>query len=294
MISKNIFIILVIFIVIGLVIYFFYNCDQTTISDNPKTTEYSIKIAPTKKKVRFNDDIQYNYYKNYPINKPINTSGKSKDKYYLTPYPKTKHQISSEERVNTHFSSDSDTNINSDSCKKIEHFNKTDIDIDKIISSAKPKPKPNAISNIIPSNLDTTNPEDKWDSSFGLLLMSQQEQADYFVKMMDNHKKYDKSMGEFYEYLTDQSTIIKTDTTIDPFKPSTRSEKLKGKAVSDIYNEQVAGPEAKPLKIKSKCDGLTTYVGDSEMTGGKIYGTNLFGFDGYTDQCRSATFGNEF
>jgi hypothetical protein len=329
MIQKNIFTILTIFIVVSLVIYFFYNSNQNTMVGRPESSEYfvdmasirekntnaSILLPTTKKKVTFNDNVQYNYYQ-YPNNNSYtqkstgynHRSGAKKklrkrDKSQQTPYAKEVSYSDSDSVSYQERDSDSGTDTRSNRCNPndpncdIDIDSSTDfeeINIDRILSENKPKPVINLETKIIPSNLETNDSGDTWDSSFGLPLMSQRERADYFVKMMDNHKKFDTSMGEFYDYLTDQSTVIKTDTTIDPFKPSIRSGNLKGKAVSDIYDEQVAGPQAKPKKIKFKNEMGTTYMDESEMNGGKISGTNLFGFNGYIEQCKPASFGNEF
>lgn len=296
MITQNIFTILTIFIVVSLVIYFFYNSNDNlnlSLARN-KPSEYFIKMTNelpvTKKKVRFDDNIQYNYYK-YPHKDDSHRSPKLKkklkrDKSQQTPYMRLPESDSDSEIKSPNYVSDTS---DIDSSSDFEEIN-----IDKILSETKPRPIINLETKITPSNLEVNIDDTTWDSSFGLPLMSQMEKSDYFAKMMDNHKKYDKSMGEFYEYLTDQSTVIKTDTTIDPFKPSVRSSNLKGKAISDIYDEQVAGPQAKPKKIKFKNEMGTTYVDESDMNGGKISGTNLFGFTGYADNNKSAMFGNEF
>src|SRR5277367_150470 len=110
--------------------------------------------------------------------------------------------------------------------------------------------------------------------------------------MQQNHKKYEKSVSEFAKYQTDRSTLIQTDTTINPFKPDHRSDQLKGKTVKEIYDTQVAGPRAKPKKIKKKTTNGTTYVDESELNGGAISGTeNLHGFDGIGDSHKTAAFG---
>lgn len=331
MIIKNIFTILTIFIVVSLVIYFFYNSNQNTIIGRSKSSEYFVDMASlreknthassllpilqtTKKKVTFDDNVQYNYYQ-YPSNNSYtqkstgynrisNTKKRliKRDKLQQTPYAigtmlYSDSDSESDNKSNRQSPNSTDRGTDRGTDRDIDIDSPTDfeeINIDRILSENKPKPVINLETKIIPSNLETNDSGDTWDSSFGLPLMSQRERSDYFVKMMDNHKKFDTSMGEFYDYLTDQSTVIKTDVTIDPFKPSVRSGNLKGKAVSDIYDEQVAGPQAKPKKIKFKNEMGTIYADESEMNGGKISGTNLFGFNGYIEQCKPASFGNEF
>jgi len=148
---------------------------------------------------------------------------------------------------------------------------------------------------VIPSNVDQTDPNDTWDSSFGLPLMSADEKRDYFNRMQQNHKKLEKSLGEFTEYLTDRSTVIKTDTSIDPFKPCHHSPSLQDQTIKDIYDSQVSTYKAKPKKILKATKSETVYQHESELNGGKINGTKgLHGFDGIGDTFKAASFGNEF
>lgn len=140
---------------------------------------------------------------------------------------------------------------------------------------------------------DTKN-TDTWDSSFGLPLMNPDEKKRFFEKMQQNHKKFGQSMDEFTAYKTDRSTIIKTETTIDPFKPDHRSEFLQGKPISDIYDSQVSTIKAKPKNVKKKTSNQIIYEEESELNGGHINGTSLYGFDGVVDDYKTAAFGNEF
>jgi hypothetical protein len=148
---------------------------------------------------------------------------------------------------------------------------------------------------VIPSNVDQTDPNDTWDSSFGLPLMSADEKRDYFNRMQQNHKKLEKSLGEFTEYQMDRSTVIKTDTSIDPFKPCHHSPSLQDQTIKDIYDSQVSTYKAKPKKVLKTTKSETVYQHESELNGGKINGTKgLHGFDGIGDTFKAASFGNEF
>ena len=257
MTSKNIFNILVIFIMIGFIIYSFYNCNQIQ-----TTSDYSVKpksilnesYGPTtmnsspKKKVSFNPNIQYYNYESHSPPKFITKSAK------MDKIPK----------------------------------------IDNILKENESTPKINLAGNIIPSNFDIINPNQQWDSSFGLPLMDKKEQAAFFAKMMDNYGKYTDTLDKFGQYVTDQSTIIKTETTIDPFKPTVRSAQLAGKTVQEIYDEQVRGPQAIPKKIKARTDHGIVYQNESELNGGKMRGTDLVGVNQLGDTWESAAFGNGF
>ena len=147
---------------------------------------------------------------------------------------------------------------------------------------------------ILPVNLEEENPNDTWDSSFGLPLMTDNAKQKFAAKMHQNHKLYQKSLSQFNKYQLDNSTLIKTDITIDPFKPEKNSKNLKGKTIGQIYDEQVAGPKAIPKKIKTRTPTSIIYENESEMNGGRIKGTNLCGFDGISGSYKTAAFGNEF
>ena len=294
-ISENLFIVLTIFAVVAGVIYFFYNSSTNryeSFAPNPTQT-YSIQfskevqlrpqpqlltqpqplIQSPKKRVRFDDNIKCAFYKKYP-----------------NEVRKKKTEVEPDPVVDLILSEATSVSKSRPSPKP----------------QPKPQPKPKPQTNelepqlrlpsdsIIPSNLDLATMGDTWDASFGLPLMSQKEQGDYFARMMDNYKKYDKAVGEFYEYQTDQKAILKTDTTIDPFKPSTRSACLNGKAVADIYDEQVAGPQAIPKEIRKVTASETFYADESAMNGGRIRGSDLFGINGHGDNFESAAFGNGF
>lgn len=147
---------------------------------------------------------------------------------------------------------------------------------------------------IIPSNLDLSTMGDSWDSSFGIPLMSKQEQSDYVARMINNHKKFNGAVTQFFDYVTDQKAVLKTDVSIDPFSPANGANKLRGKTVGEIYDEQVAGPQAVPMKIKSVGPMETIYENENPMNGGDFPGTHLKAFDSHAAMCKQATFGNEF
>lgn len=252
---NNPFIIIFIFLLFSVIIYVYYNYS----TEVPETNKFKLdkKLINKKKpkKVHFNDNIEYKYFSA--------RSSSTSDKKYVD---KLVSDIISDNKVGQ------------------EDDNKSFVEID-------------LENNVVPSGISDPyhNPEDTWDASFGLPLMSKDEKNKYFSKMQKNHKEYGKSMSEFTKYQTDNSTLIKTDITIDPFKPEHKSATLKGKTIKEIYDEQVAGPKAVPKKIKKKTPSKTIYENESEMNGGEISGTDgLHGFDGVTGSHKSASFGNEF
>lgn len=167
-------------------------------------------------------------------------------------------------------------------------------DSDYSDTSATSNKSTNSIENneILPSNLDTSNDDETWDAGFGIPLATEVKKKLHADELVNDHKKYSKSFGKFNQYLTDNSAIIKTDITIDPFKPEEKSKTL-DKTIREIYDEQVAGPKAIPKKIKTITKNSIIYEEDSEMTGGNVMGTNLVGFDGNSNY-QSADFGNGF
>lgn len=139
----------------------------------------------------------------------------------------------------------------------------------------------------IPNSLDK-DIEPRWDSAFGAPLMSAAEKKKFTDSIKKDHKQYERSLGKFSQYLMDKSTVI------EPFKPNTKSSKLKGRPIQDIYNEQVAGPKAKPKQIKRKTDTMIVYDDETEMNGGSLGGTDVNAFDENFASHKLAAFGNEF
>jgi hypothetical protein len=285
-ISQNLFTIITTFIVIGGIIYFFYNAS----SNKTVVEKYAVILNQPPKRVRFDENVTCNYYTKHPNEIQKKMSEKNNDEKILDKII-SNSQNTPQNPVNiphTYYPEQKKVNLDKIQSvgvvKEDVYYNQRDKNILSQINS----------DSIIPSNLDLSTMGDSWDANFGMPLMSKKEQGDYFARMMDNHKKYDKSVGEFFEYVTDQKAVLKTDTTIDPFKPSTKSNTLKNKAVSEIYNEQVAGPQAVPKKIKRVTDNETYYDDETAMNGGKITGSNLFGMDEYSHQFETATFGNGF
>ncbi|XWV24829.1 hypothetical protein QJ856_gp0954 [Tupanvirus deep ocean] len=278
MISNNIILIIFILIVIGIVVYFYYNYkNASTIQGG--NIHVTTKDKNTKK-VRFNNNVEYNTYQN-----KFSTSNRLSDSLNQSPLqsplssPSRRNKIDVDSIFSSGLSSDS---------------NQEEIDLvdDNSVSSVSSSPM--AMQTICPSNLDQTDPEAMWDASFGLPLMTKEDKKKFITKMQKNHKDFQKSLGQFTQYQMDDSTIIKNDTTIDPFKSDHRSKSLKGRTVKEIYDEQVAGPKAKPKRIKAQTSTTTIYEDETEINGGKIKGTNLHAFDGINDGFKTAAFGNEF
>lgn len=268
MVLNNIIIIIIVLIIIGVIVYFYYNCKNTAISNNSMTSKNNIFVTKNNKspkKVRFNDNIKYNTYKKNSI--------LSNSIEMLSPGSKIDVD-SIFTSIGKNSSSDSPNSIN----ESIKSINSSESD--------------NSENNNFCSH-NYNQPEEVWDASFGLPLMSKEEKHKYIKQMHKNHRKYQKSFGKFTQYQTDNNTLIQTDTTINPFKEAKGSKSLKGNTVREIYDKQVAGPIAKPKKIKSKSDNKTFYEDEMEMNGGKIKGTNMCGFDN-SNEFRSAAFGNEF
>lgn len=263
MISNNIFILIIILIIIGIAVYFSYTYyilpKQSNITNRDITVNkerfYDIGNISTPDPIRNNNRIKRNKKKvRFNNNVTYNTYVNKKDSSLEVSYPKATDTSAS---ISTYFSSD-----------------------------------------IYPNNFDT-NTEAAWDDSFGLPLMNKEDKNKFVEKIHRDNSNYQKSMSQFSKYQTDNSTLIKTDVTIDPFKVESNSKSsdnstLRGKSIKDIYDQQVAGPKAKPKKIQSTTDSFIIYNNEDENNGGKIKGTDLYGYDGVSDDFKMAAFGNDF
>lgn len=283
MITKNIITIIIIIFAIGVATLYYYKFSKD------KSTQHSTNIR-SDKIISGSDTIgiikNNNFSENYktkPILKQKNKSTPRKstkkvkfnDNLEYIEYIAQKHNLNKKMEIDL----DSDDD---------------DVDVAGMPEPAQYEPT-SSKTKIIPSNVDQTDPTDTWDSSFGLPLMSAAEKRDYFYKMQENHKKLEKSMGEFTDYQMDRSTVIKTDTSIDPFKPSHHRSSLQDQTIKDIYDSKVSTYKAKPKKILKKTKSETVYQHESELNGGNINGTKgLHGFDGIGDSFKAASFGNEF
>lgn len=289
MISKNIIILIIALIAIGIIVYFYYHYSNST--DNvikPKLYKYKLnKRKPfkksqqkSKKKVRFNDKVEYNIYQN---NQNSSMEKESyQDIFDLDSSPSgdlISSPIKSPQSQNSLDSLDSLLfyGINSLSPKSDIINNGMEIELD---------------SDIMPCN--HLSPEEKWDAHFGLPLMNKEEKKKYTNKILKDHKLYGNSLGKFTEYQMDRNTINQNETTINPFKPNHQSCQLKNKTIKEIYDEQVAGPKPIPKKIEKITKDGITYQNESELNGGRLKGTYLKAFDNINDPYKNATFGNEF
>ena len=176
--------------------------------------------------------------------------------------------------------------------KQLSGSSKDSIDVDKLFSPSIASDEKS--ETVYPSNLDRTDPEELWDANFGLPLMTHNEKQKYVAKMQKNYKDYEKSLGKFVKYQTDDSTIIKTDASINPFSADQIDKIFKGKTIKEIYDDQVAGPKAKPKQIKYQTSTSLVYENESELNGGQLQGTNLCAFDSDTTGFKSANLKNEF
>jgi hypothetical protein len=177
---------------------------------------------------------------------------------------------------------------------QIQHQTNNSIDVDSICypsESCNESDMDKSETVICPSNLDRQ--DDLWDAQFGLPLVDEKSKRKSINKIKHEHDKYGKSLGKFNSYQMDKNTIIKTDTTIDPFKSENR-HLLQGKSIGDIYDKQVSGPKAPPKKILRRSSSSVIYENESDMNGGVLNGTTLHGYDGSAGGFQSANFENEF
>lgn len=281
MVADNTITFFLIIIIIGILAYVYYK--KANVLDNQYITPKKPTKKPTKKSTKKPNKKNKNNKHKSPV--PISLS--------LSPIKTLSPSISiNDTYVNDDYTNDTETTDNTeesdDLTNSILNDNLRGINTDNENTG-------NATGNdVCPCNLDMTNPEDLWDSNFGLPLMTKDEKNSFVAKMQQNNRDYQKSLGQFTKYQMDDSTLIKTDITIDPFKPEHLSGTLKGRSIREIYDEQVAGPKVIPKKIKSKTFGLTIYENETENNGGHIKGTSLYGYDGINNEPQSAYFGNQF
>jgi hypothetical protein len=296
MLSRNIIIILVVIFIVGFGAYIYYQFNEDKDQFNEDTNKIESFSMSTDNTSKYTKGVMSSRTEE-PIcvlgdgpqrilkKKSIHTQNKSKSQSLSKRNLENKSNISDDNspivilsKKHSDLFSDRDDN---------DTYSPTEVELDDTMM-------PNDM-HLMPSNYDQTDPNETWDESFGLPLMSKEEKKKFFNKMQQNHKKYEKSISEFAKHQTDRSTIIKTDTTIDPFKPDHRSKKLKGQTIKEIYDAQVAGPKAKPKKIKNRTSTTVVYENESELNGGLLSGTKeLHGYDGINNSHKSADFGNEF
>lgn len=261
--SNSIILIIVILIITWLIVYFYYHHKNKIKNNLPSikssyTPDQNLSKSNKRKnkKVRFSKDIEYRTYKKIDVDD------------ILTP-----------KEYNNYFGKNETDNAINKSNKQVNR-------LQTIPNSNNPLP--------LPSNLEQDNSGDQWDSNFGVPLYTKDEQKIFVEKMQRNMENYARSLGDMVQYQTDKNIIIKTDTTIDPFKPPlTQRNSFQGRTIKEIYDEQVAGPRAIPKRIKQKTPTTIIYENESEMNGGAISG-NLYGFDGIKDEFKCASFGDEF
>lgn len=273
MAQYNILIIIFILLFVGIIIYIYSNYDNSNKiqndlsynSLNDPNNQYDQIKKLNKKRVRFNDNVNYNTYENGEsdrLSDANNNFDPFGDKIFCI----------DETIFDNKENSDSDINFDDSS--------------ERSLSDKKCEP-----DKIIPVNFPADGNEMSFNK-FGIPLMSADEKKKFYAKIQKNFKNYEKSLGEFMKYQIDDSTKIITDTTIDPFAPEKRNGT--GVAIKDIYDEKVSGVKAKPKCVKKRTDTGVVYENESEMNGGKISGSNLCGFDGTNNGFKSACFGNDF
>lgn len=290
MISNNIITIIIVLIMIGVIVYFYYNCKNSAIGNNAMVSKNDISVTTNNKstkKVRFNNNIKYNTYKKNPIlsdtidvlspkaNINIDNIYSPISKIDVDSIFTSIGKNSSYDSINVNRLNKSN-NLLSPTNESVRSINNSESNNSENLYSTIPYSKNN---NLWTHDFKNNEPEELWDANFGLPLMDKNEKQKYIKEMHKNHKEYQKSLGKFTQYQTDDNTLIQTDTTINPFKPTKCNQSLKGLTVREIYDKQVAGPITKSKKIKSRSDNKITYENEIEMNGGKIKGTNMCAFD---------------
>jgi hypothetical protein len=261
---KNILSIIILCLAIGLFVYMYYDpYAKSTVTSSSGTIRIN-KSLP--KKVTFDDVVTYYTYETDVSENKLSDIDFGSYQMTNSPTPQLDYHLS-----------DEDDNYAYDprGC---------DVGVDAGMSD-----------DFVPKGRSNIDAEQTWDASFGFPLMSKNEKNKFFAEMQKNHKKYEKSIDQFSKQKSDRSGVIKSTTTIDPFKPDYRSNSLKGRQIKDIYDEQVQGPRAVPKKIKYQTSRCTMYEDESTLNGGTVKGSaNLHPYNGISGSHKTAAFGNEF
>lgn len=115
-----------------------------------------------------------------------------------------------------------------------------------------------------------------------------------YNNMRKKNKQFQNSLDNFTHFQKDDSKIVEQKSeSIDPFNPSCDSEKLIGMTIQDIYDSQINGPKAIPKNIKKITSSSIIYDNESELNGGFINGSNIYGM-GQDDKYSSAHFTDNF
>jgi len=259
MMANNIVFIIVILIIVGIIVYFYFNYrNRHNPSDN------TISFATNKnnsKRVRFDRNAKLHNNKRALLSLSPNMMEESDGEL-----------------------SAGDLSANTSLGSSTSYSEKSSI-------SQSEKSEISSLENSHWAAHNEIEPEKTWDCNFGLPLMSKEQKQKFVSKMQKNYKNYQKSLGQFSAYQTDNKTLIHSETKIDPFS---NQQKLIGRPIKDIYDEQVSGPKAIPKKIKHRTESMVVYADENEMNGGNIKGTKLRGYDSTSSKYKSASFGDDF
>ncbi len=287
MLSKNLIIFIIILFLIGIIVYFYYNnnhtypklknLDNVSQKNNPQcyNSEKFMTLLLNKTHDQYPHTLRMtNTNSYYPKNKKdkINSycDNKSNNKFCK----KRKKQIINVDSILEKYP-DLYDNMNAINYYNYETDNYTYAN--------------NKIENddIYPANLTKNN--NNWDTNFDNQIIDKNEMSKYFEKIKKDNKKIIKAISDFKEYQDDRSNVIEKDAP-DPFKHVHHSQ---GRAIKDIYDEQVSNPKPVPKKIKTKTKNEIIYDNEDVMNGGKIKGTSLSGYN-LDNSYKDAKFHNDF
>ena len=262
--------IVLIIIIAGVIAFLYYYAINKPTTVIKKKIPKNIPKKKSKKRVRFNSDVDYKTFTKDSVsvsNKPLNASSSKRLRSPVLP--------------KKHVSNSSETSIKSETSNTSETFSDQSF-ID--LSDYEPE--------IIASNYTKSDENDQWDSTFGVPLADKNMTTKFRKQLESEHNDYTKSLGSFAKYQTDDSTLIKTDTTIDIFD-SRNKDKLKGKTIAEIYDQQVAGPKIISKKPIGIVDGITAYENENPMNGKSVLGSGLSSYNSGNNMV-NASFGNDF
>ena len=122
----------------------------------------------------------------------------------------------------------------------------------------------NSMSSDTPS---TSN--NRWDIAFDTPFTNNNEEQEFLSKIKKKHQKYLHSGKKYDEYNKDRDgQVIMPD---EDFNIKMDDPSLRGKKISDAYNESVRGPIFKNRKLKKMTQGNIVYEEDSDEDEIKAY-----------------------
>jgi hypothetical protein len=303
--TINILVIVMILVIIGVVIYIYY--DQLNNTENKKyinikkicksnrfkrkKSSDSKKISNSKKRVTFDPTVTY---VSPPIHEAPNNS-LSISKIFNDDTTIDSLGIWSStprESISIQVQSPPDSIFDN-----YQSYYKPNTLSPSIIKSASPSLD---IDNddVIPANDDYGDENDEWDSNFGIPLVEENQKKKFGRQLRKEYDKYYDSFDNFNKKYQDMSDLVEEREKIDPFDES-NAKYFEGKTIGEIFDEQNAGPILKNKKVKKVGTNEIIYEDEKKINGGYFYkcgknNVHAYHWDPSKSDYKSSDIHNEF